>query len=542
MANLERERRRRGWSRDRLAGELTALMRPGDRRQPISPGQIGRWERGESHPRDYWLEKLCDLYEQTPEGLGLDQPLEDIQPPCIAQPLPSSPLPRDPLAQQRPITLETAALLMGHDESHGGISAGESSACESSACSQRHDDCRVLAPADRCSSQSASRHTPPPTADHVPFPWTYRDAPFCWLIAGALIALIAASILAFLPSLWNGQGSPPAPAGRASPQAPIPGIPIDGYPIAVQRRGNRSVLVTVDPSTGDAVQLLPALTNVLDIGAGVENAEPQSLIMPAYSPARHALAYIGVDANGTRSLWMTSLEVTSVGLPQVSSAGPASVLPDCGAYCNTLTWSPSGRWLIYEGPSGLMAIDPTTQQQRTVTSGFHDAWPACAPDGTWLVYQHAVNVLGYLVALPADDCLPIGSASAHAHLVGLAIVSWRPTWSHDGRYVAFVGESGGTRVFVVTRESFAGAPLDILQPAPQSVSMAGCAEPVSATSNESSAQNVLTYICSSPSMQLLMASSPESRANWRISLGMDGVPGPALYNPVWVVSAATGGA
>ena len=47
-------------------------------------------------------------------------------------------------------------------------------------------------------------------------------------------------------------------------------------------------------------------------------------------------------------------------------------------------------------------------------------------DGTWLVYQHAVNVLGYLVALPADDCLPIGSASAHAHLVGLTIVSLAP--------------------------------------------------------------------------------------------------------------------
>ena len=74
------------------------------------------------------------------------------------------------------------------------------------------------------------------------------------------------------------------------------------------------MLVTVDPSTGDTVQLLPALTNVLDIRVAAENAEPQSLIMPAYSPARHALAYIGVDTNGTRSLWMTSLEVTSVGL------------------------------------------------------------------------------------------------------------------------------------------------------------------------------------------------------------------------------------
>ncbi len=189
--------------------------------------------------------------------------------------------------------LETAKLLMGHGESHGGISAGESSAC-----SQRHDGCRVLAPAGRRSSRSTSCHTPPPTSDHVPFPWTYRDAPFCWLIAGALIALIAASILAFLPSLWNGQGSPPAPAGRANLQAPIPGIPIDGYLIAAQQRGNRSVLVTVDPSTGDTVQLLPELTNVLDIRVGVKNAEPQSLIMPAFSPARHALAYIGVNAMG----------------------------------------------------------------------------------------------------------------------------------------------------------------------------------------------------------------------------------------------------
>ncbi len=149
-------------------------------------------------------------------------------------------------------------------------------------------------------------------------------------------------------------------------------------------------------------------------------------------------------------------------------------------------------------------------------------------DGTWFVYQHAVNVLGYLVALPADDCLPIGSASAHAHLVGLTIVSHCAT-----RGATMVAMSRCRRVrrdavFVVTLESFAGAPLDVLQPASQSVSMAGCAEPVWATSNESSAQNVLAYICSSLSAQLLMASSPESRASWRIRSAWTASLAPAL--------------
>ena len=71
MTPLEQERKRRGWSRQRLAAELARLMKETDTRYPISTAQIGRWERGESRPTDYWIEKLCALYEMTAEELGL---------------------------------------------------------------------------------------------------------------------------------------------------------------------------------------------------------------------------------------------------------------------------------------------------------------------------------------------------------------------------------------------------------------------------------------------------------------------------------------
>lgn len=65
------ERKRRGWTRKRVATELARLMVPTDTRYPITEAQIGRWERDESHPEDYWVEKLCALYTSTAEELGL---------------------------------------------------------------------------------------------------------------------------------------------------------------------------------------------------------------------------------------------------------------------------------------------------------------------------------------------------------------------------------------------------------------------------------------------------------------------------------------
>jgi hypothetical protein len=88
MTPLMEERKRRGWSRSLLQSKLASLIWPDDDRSVISIWEIGRWERGESVPRDYWIEKICELFEKTAEELGLHVP---IQRPEALRPAPGQP-------------------------------------------------------------------------------------------------------------------------------------------------------------------------------------------------------------------------------------------------------------------------------------------------------------------------------------------------------------------------------------------------------------------------------------------------------------------
>src|SRR5438105_6225478 len=56
---LRKEREKRGWSRDYVAGKIG-----GD---PLS---VGRWERGTTSPSPYYRQKLCELFRMNAEELG----------------------------------------------------------------------------------------------------------------------------------------------------------------------------------------------------------------------------------------------------------------------------------------------------------------------------------------------------------------------------------------------------------------------------------------------------------------------------------------
>lgn len=60
---LRQERQRRGWSRAYIAEEIGVA----------DPKTIGRWERGDSFPSAYFLQKLCALFQMPAANLGLWQ-------------------------------------------------------------------------------------------------------------------------------------------------------------------------------------------------------------------------------------------------------------------------------------------------------------------------------------------------------------------------------------------------------------------------------------------------------------------------------------
>ena len=70
---LRRERERRGWSGDDLAGQLRDVAeRQGERAIPqVDPTTIYRWERGEQRPTPRYVRLLCAVFDRTAEELGL---------------------------------------------------------------------------------------------------------------------------------------------------------------------------------------------------------------------------------------------------------------------------------------------------------------------------------------------------------------------------------------------------------------------------------------------------------------------------------------
>lgn len=368
-----------------------------------------------------------------------------------------------------------------------------------------------------------------------------RRLPVIRLPVWAAIAIAVLALVVLLPvaAVATGVGIPllgrgGAPAGTA-PERPV----IGGWFVGVEQRGNSSVLVTIDPRTESRQQLLPIEGATVQIfGRAAALLASQSLIMPAYSPVARTLAMIALAPDGTRSIWLTPLSVSRASQPYVVPPGPRQFVADCGPQCNTLAWSSSGKWVIYNGTTGLIAVDSQTSEQSEITQGPHDAWPACSPDGHWLAYQHAVEGPGYPVVVPAEDCLPTPQALASLRLVNGYTSGWHPAWSADSQFLAFIGSPGGSgqqawRVFVVALNQMPLADSGVEAAAARPLSPQGCSEPVWVTQARAP-KNLVVYVCAPT--QDLFVSPGESQPWWQVPLGPSGTVWPVLYNPLWITS------
>jgi tetratricopeptide (TPR) repeat protein/transcriptional regulator with XRE-family HTH domain len=68
---LRRQRQQRGWSLQRVADEIRRLCERDGRRVGITAHMVGTWERGNKKPSPLYREKLCVLYGENAERLGL---------------------------------------------------------------------------------------------------------------------------------------------------------------------------------------------------------------------------------------------------------------------------------------------------------------------------------------------------------------------------------------------------------------------------------------------------------------------------------------
>src|SRR5260370_38067887 len=118
---LRYQRHLHGWTLREVADKLYDLCASeGERESGMSADTVGRWELGVSKPSLFYQQKLCALFGQSAEELGLIEPLPPPQArlPGVAsrgQPVAAVPLP----SSSQPIHLLTEASGSSSDQALG---------------------------------------------------------------------------------------------------------------------------------------------------------------------------------------------------------------------------------------------------------------------------------------------------------------------------------------------------------------------------------------------------------------------------------------
>jgi TolB protein len=170
-------------------------------------------------------------------------------------------------------------------------------------------------------------------------------------------------------------------------------------------------------------------------GSGLRRATPTNLQAewPTWSPDGKRLAFAGGE--GSRSeIYVVGAD--GLGLRQLTHNDVADSTP---------AWSPSGRTLLFSskrGPDGgnrLMLMPPSGGAARALP--LRGGEPAWSPDGTRIAWAQAVRG-----ASAETDNVWVASANGSCprqlthEQTGIA--SHHPTWSPDGRTIAFMSDRG----------------------------------------------------------------------------------------------------
>lgn len=239
---------------------------------------------------------------------------------------------------------------------------------------------------------------------------------------------------------------------------------------------------------------------------------------PAFMPTGRRLAFIAKDSQQVAAIFVATLAIGADGWPEIAGANPRMLL-ECD--CSSLAWSPSGQWLIFNSPSGLMAVDSDGKNSRSLTANGHDAFPACSPDGRYLAYQREG---GSIVALPTRDCLPDASTAGRMRYLNGYSTAWNPSWSPDSQMLSFVSNvAGRSTVYVTPLANLTDHPLLLVRDTAQPVSASGCGNPVwAARGGGAETPTAIVFGCDQPTPDdhhgTLGASSGLSWPRWTASL------------------------
>ncbi len=188
-------------------------------------------------------------------------------------------------------------------------------------------------------------------------------------------------------------------------------------PIAVWRE---SVLGTgiyrVDPDGSHLQQLTKAPIGPEDLPAWRDSS-------PAWAPDGKTIAFIRTTGAGNAQVHrLYVVKATGGGVHAV----PGVALP----FDDSLSWSPDGKRILFVGKGGLWTVSPSGAEPKLLVSSKYADAPSWSPDGKTIAF------------VQAPDIFLADSAGTHVrrltHATRPLLEELNPTWSPDSKRLAYV--------------------------------------------------------------------------------------------------------